>query len=155
MDTDRTARQLALERLDALVGTWSMEATFADAPPSGPIGHTVFEWLPGGQFLVQRWDVPHPDAPDGIAVIGPTADTEAYTQHYFDARGVARLYEMTLDASVWTLVRDAPDFSPLDFSQRFTGTLSRDGGVIDGRWELSGDGSLWTHDFDLMYRRVE
>jgi hypothetical protein len=35
---------------------------------------------------------------------------------------------------IWKLWRDEPGFSPLDFSQRFTGTLS------DGRWE---------HDVDL------
>ena len=95
-----------------------MEAAFADAPPSGPIGHTVFEWLPGQHFLAQRWEVPHPDAPDGIAVIGLAADSEAYTQHYFDSRGIARVYAMTFRDDVWTLLRDSPDFSPLDFSPR-------------------------------------
>ncbi|MGH2992653.1 MAG: hypothetical protein ACRDL1_03860 [Solirubrobacterales bacterium] len=30
----------------------------------------MFEWLPGERFLVQHWEVPHPDAPDGIAIIG-------------------------------------------------------------------------------------
>jgi hypothetical protein len=79
----------------------------------------------------------------------------AAVAHHFDSRGVARLYAMTLAANVWTLLRDSPDFSPLDFSQRFTGALSRDGSVINGRWESSGDGSTWTHDFDLTYRKVE
>jgi hypothetical protein len=155
MTTDLPARRVALERLDALVGTWSMEAAFADAPPSGPMGQTVFEWLPGGQFLVQRWEVPHPSAPDGIAIIGLTENGDAFAQHYFDSRGVARLYAMTLSASTWTLLRGSPDFSPLDFSQRFTGTLSRDDTVINGRWESSADGSTWTHDFELTYRKVE
>lgn len=30
----------------------------------------VFEWLPGEQFLVERWQVLIPEAPDGIAIIG-------------------------------------------------------------------------------------
>lgn len=47
------------------------------------------------------------------------------------------------------------DFSPLDFSQRFTGTFSDDGRTIQGRWETCHDGSTWEHDFDLVYRRVE
>jgi hypothetical protein len=62
---------------------------------------------------------------------------------------------MSLDADAWTLLRDSPDFSPLDFSQCFTGVLSRDGSVINGRRESSGDGSAWTHDLDLTYRKVE
>jgi hypothetical protein len=132
-----------------------MEQEAAFAVPGGPMGQTVFEWLPGGRFLVQRWEVPHPDAPDGIAIIGLTGNADGFAQHYFDSRGVARVYAMTLSAAVWTLSRDAPDFSPLDFSQRFTGTLSGDGSVIDGRWESSVDGSTWTHDFDLTYRRLQ
>jgi hypothetical protein len=114
----------------------------------------VFEWLPGGRFLVQRWEVPIPDVPDGIAVIGFDSSRGAYRQHYFDSRGVARLYEMTFAEGVWTLRREAADFSPLDFAQRFTGTFSDDGTTIAGRWESSADGSTWEHDFDLAYTKA-
>jgi hypothetical protein len=51
-------------------------------------------------------------------------------------------------------LRDAADFTPLDFWQRFTGELSPDGSTITGRWETSQDGSTWEHDFDLIYRKV-
>jgi hypothetical protein len=115
----------------------------------------VFEWLPGGQFLVQRWEVAHPDAPDGIAIIGLGPDGKAYTQHYFDSRGGARVYAMNFSDGVWTLLRASPDFSPLDFWQRFTGTFSDDGNTIHGRWETSSDGSSWEQDFDLTYTKVE
>ena len=57
-------------------------------------------------------------------------------QHYFDSRGVARVYKMSVEEGVWKLWRDEPDFSPLDFSQRFTGTFSADGTTIAGRWEI-------------------
>lgn len=152
MSTDRHA---ALERLDVLIGSWGMEARFPGRPASGPMGRTVFGWLPGGQFVVQRWEVPHPDAPDGIAVIGLTGAGNGLAQHYFDSRGVARVYAMTLAEGVWTLLRDAPDLSPLDFAQRFTGTISEDGGTIQGPWETSRDGSTWAHDFELTYRRID
>ena len=81
-------------------------------------------------------------------------DGEAYTQHYFDSRGVARVYAMTFRDGMWALLRDAPDFTPLDFCQRFTGEFSADGGTINGRWETSQDGSTWERDFDLTYRKV-
>jgi saccharopine dehydrogenase (NAD+, L-lysine-forming) len=61
---------------------------------------------------------------------------------------------MTFRDGVWTLSRDSPDFSPLDFRQRFTGELSADGRTISGRWETSKDGSTWEHDFDLTYRKL-
>jgi hypothetical protein len=60
---------------------------------------------------------------------------------------------MTLDDDVWKLWRDVPDFSPLDFGQRFTGMVSSNGEVIDGAWEISHDGRSRQHDFDLMYRK--
>jgi hypothetical protein len=73
---------------------------------------------------------------------------------YFDARGVARVYEMTFVDSVWQLWRTWADFSPLAFSQRFTGTFSDDGTTIAGCWETSNDGSNWAHDFALLYVKV-
>ncbi len=102
MPTDKPAQHPALERLDAFVGEWSMEASFAP----GVTGRAVFEWVLGGQFLVERSEVP--DAPDGIAIVGVDRDGQAYTQHYFDSRGVARVYAMTFRDGVWTLLRDAP-----------------------------------------------
>ncbi len=144
----------AMERLTPFLGEWSMAAVFPNAPSSGAAGRTVFEWMPGEQFLVQRWEVPHPAAPDGVAIIGVAEARETYLQHYFDSRGVARVYEMSFASGVWKLCRNSPDFSPLDFSQRFTGAFSDDGNAIDGRWETSRDGRSWEHDFDLTYTTV-
>jgi hypothetical protein len=142
------------ESLDSFIGEWSMEALFAGTPRSDVLGRTTFEWLAGGRFLVQRWEVPHPAAPDGIAIIGFNERRGRYLQHYFDSRGVARVYEMSFGDRVWELSRTAEDFSALDFSQRFTGTFSDDGQTIDGRWETSADGTSWSEDFKLIYTRV-
>ena len=142
----------ALEALKPLVGEWSILAGFGDTPPADIGARVRFEWLPGERFLVQRWEVPVPEAPDGLAIIGADPESEGeYLQHYFDSRGVARVYKMSLEDGVWKLWRDEPDFSPLDFSQRFTGTLDEDGGTIAGRWEICHDGETWERDFDLTY----
>jgi hypothetical protein len=45
-------------------------------------------------------------------------------------------------------------FSPLDFAQRYTGTISEDGGMIRGCWEISADGAQWEHDFELNYSKI-
>ena len=71
-------------------------------------------------------------------------------QHYFDSRGIARIYQMTFADKVWTLQRIA---GAPDFSQRFTGTFGDDDTIV-GRWESSRDGSNWDPDFDLTYTRV-
>ncbi len=146
----------AIKRLDPFIGEWSLEADIPQAPPAGSDARAraVFEWMPGERFLVQRWEVPQPAAPDGIAIIGFDSGREIYLQHYFDSRGVARVYEMSFSDGVWKLWRESPDFSPLDFRQRFDGTFSEDGRTIAGRWEISPDGSSWEHDFDLTYTKV-
>ena len=148
-------RSPALAALDLFVGEWSMVAGFDQAPTPAGDARVVFEWLPGEQFLVERWQVPVPAAPDGIAVIGlDPSDEGRYLQHYFDSRGVARVYTMTLTGDVWTLWRDAADFSPLEFRQRYTATISEDRRAIAGAWEICHDGSTWEHDFDLSSEKL-
>ena len=148
---------MALDELEALIGKWAMGAAFPGAPSideqlESEVASATFEWMDGREFLVQRWTVPDP-GPDGLAVIGPDPERKgAYLQHYFDTRGVARVYKMTFEGGEWKLWRDEPDISPLDFSQRYTGTLSGDGSRIDGTWEINEDGS-WAKDFDLSYAR--
>jgi hypothetical protein len=150
-DESRTER---LERLEPLVGEWRIEVP-AFSFPAGTAGEarTTFEWTLGGAFLVQRSTVPVPEAPDGLSVVGPD-NGDGYTQHYFDSRGIARLYAMAFDGRDWTLERHAPDFSPLPFHQRYRGTLGAGGDRIDGRWETSPDGAAWELDFEVIYERV-
>jgi hypothetical protein len=146
-----------MQALEPFVGEWSMVPRFKDLPavPPDAGARIIFEWLPGGEFLIERWEVPVPEAPDGIAIIGPDPEREGnYLQHYFDSRGVARVYKMSFDGKVWTLMRDEPDFSPLDFSQRYTGTMSDDGRTIAGAWEICHDGTTWELDFELTYTQT-
>jgi hypothetical protein len=149
----------ALARLDVFVGEWVIEARFPGDQPApssaageSPRAHSRFEWALGRQFLLQRTEIPIPEAPDSMTIISADLGTGAYTQHYYDSRGVTRLYAMSLDDGVWTLTRESADFTPLDFQQRFTGTFSADGNTISGAWEkrLGGD---WEHDFALIYHR--
>ena len=151
MELDHAARRTAMERLEVFIGEWAMEASFS-AAPAAVAGRAVFEWMLDRQFVMERTEVP--EAPDSIAVIGVDPDREAYRQHYFDSRGIARIYAMEFSDGVWTLVRDSADFTPLEFSQRFTGMFSSDGQRINGRWETSRDGSNWEHDFDLTYTKI-
>jgi hypothetical protein len=61
---------------------------------------------------------------------------------------------MTFDDGVWTLRREEPDVTPLEFAQRYVGALSEDGAVIRGRWDTRPvGGTEWTRDFDLTYLR--
>jgi hypothetical protein len=150
MDQDQRAR---LERLEPFVGEWRIEAPGLPLPPEAAgAARMTFEWALGGAFLVQRSSVPVPEAPDGLSVIG-TDQGDDYTQHYFDSRGIARVYAMTFDGRNWTLERHAPDFTPLPFHQRWLGSFDTED-AIRGRWETSPDGRGWELDFELEYHRV-
>jgi hypothetical protein len=144
--------------LEIFVGQWALEVRFPGAEPGGPAGEPAarsgFEWILGGRYLAQRTEISVPEAPDSLAIVAADQDGGRYTQHYYDSRGVTRLYAMTFAAGVWTLVRESADFSPLDFAQRFTGTFSADGNRIDGRWEKALPGSGWELDFELNYVRI-
>jgi hypothetical protein len=153
MENDR--RDTRLARLEPFAGEWRIEAPgFPLAPALADEARMSIAWTLGGAFLLQRSSIPVPGAPEGLSVIAPDHDGEGYTQHYFDSRGVVRIYAMTFDGRDWTLERRRPDFTPLSFHQRWIGAFSRDADVIEGRWETSPDGAAWALDFELRYVRV-
>lgn len=153
----QTHTHTRIDELAALVGTWRMDVAFPDGREGAPQdmgARTVFELGPESGYLVQRWQVPHPQAPDGIAIITADAAGPGFLQHYFDSRGVVRLYTMTFTEHAWTLERTKPDFSPLDFSQRWEAELSADGRTIAGQWLDGAAHGGWSHDFALTYTRL-
>jgi ketosteroid isomerase-like protein len=134
----------SVARLEPLIGRWRIGAPGAD-----PAGDVEFEWLGDKAFVVQRWRSDPPEFPDGIAIIAPDDTGDGFVQHYFDTRGVARTYGMSLSDGEWRLWRDGDDFG-----QRFTGRFSADGTTIDGAWEIAHDRTTFEHDFDLAYTRA-
>jgi hypothetical protein len=153
---DTTHEQNA--RLEPLIGDWSLAMVMPgkERPDELPdVGARVnFEWMGNKAFVLERWTVPIPEAPDGLAVIGWDEGRGTFLQHYFDERGVARVYAMSFGDGLWKLERTTADFSPFTFSQRFTGTFTDDGRQIDGTWEIAHDHTTWEKDFELIYTRV-
>ena len=151
-------RHPILEHLDALVGQWETEATHRLMPGIVVRGRATFEWLEGGRFLIWRAHYEHPEIPDSISILGredagysgrSSGPGGGCSMHYFDSRGVSRVYALGAETGVWRFWRDSPGFS-----QRFTGTLSADGNTITGVTELSQDGTTWEEDLPITYKRV-
>ena len=145
-----------LTALEPLIGTWRVTAEFPRFPELGSTtGMTTVEWLLGGAFVLQRSTVEIAEAPDGHIIIAAAPDRPGhFVQHYFDSRGVVRVLEMTFDGRTWTLLRTKPDFTSLEFSQRFLGTLSEDGRVIEGQFEIAQDHTTWELDIPIRYERA-
>ena len=94
------------EVLDLLIGEWIEQIRLPDAPA----GRMTCEWILDHRYMLQRSDSPQPEFPDSMAVVADDENTNSFVQHYFDSRGVVRIYQMTLDEHSWTLQRHEPDF---------------------------------------------
>ena len=146
---DQPTAEQALHELEPLVGEWTFEATWPDGErwPGG--GRVACEWHASGAHLVVSGTADLPEAPDNVSIIGCDAANGTYFQLYSDERDVCRVYEMSIGNGEWKLWREGEPFA-----QRFTATFSDDGNTITGRWEIAEDGTTYTTDFDLTYRRV-
>lgn len=151
-----------LALLQRLVGVWQTEATHPSLPGVVVHGTTTCEWLEGERFLIQRARTDHPEFPDSVAIIGvterdrvgrssdaaPAVTAEHLTMHYFDSRGVFRVYRVIIDEDALRVSRVASGFS-----QRFTGTFVDGGHGIQGKWQLCEDDVHWRDDLEIVYRR--
>jgi hypothetical protein len=158
----KTTSEPALEPLNQLVGTWATEATHPAVPGVVVRGTIVVEWLEGERFLSHRACTDHPDFPDALSIIGftdqdridhtggsaPLPDKPQLTMHYFDSRGVFRVFDVSIDKEAFRFWRNAPGFS-----QRFTGTFADKGETIVGRTQLCQDNIHWNDDLQITYRR--
>ena len=143
------SEESGLQGWHRFIGRWETEGAHPMLPGEPIRGTSTFEWLDGQRFVIWRSHYDHSQIPDAITIIGVTDGQ--LSMHYFDYRGVYRVYAVSLDQARWRYWRDAP--AP-DFSQRFTGTFSDDGNTITGRGQLSQDGSTWEDDLALNYQRV-
>jgi hypothetical protein len=148
MTTDATD----VESLGAkLVGEWTTEATHPAMPGVVVHGNASVEWLEGERFLIFRSHVDHPDFPDSLAIIG---DTNGLHMHYFDSRGVHRVFDVTLTDNGWEATRRQPASSP-DFSQRMPLGFIDGDRTMTGTSQISHDDTTWDDDLAITYRRTE
>lgn len=139
----------SLKQFEVLIGEWIMVGTHPQLP-SAIHGSSVFEWLTDGLLLMWHFNWEPGQVPSALSVIGHDDTDETCSMLYSDKRGVARIYHMSLEDGVWKMWRDTPDFS-----QRMTGTFSKDGNTIVCHGELSHDGSTWEGDLDVTYTRKQ
>jgi hypothetical protein len=76
---DQPTAEQALKEMEVLVGEWSQTATPAGGEPWPGQARATFEWLEGGQLLLERSTVEMPEAPDGVCVTAATPPTALTT----------------------------------------------------------------------------
>ncbi len=127
--------------LDRLLGSWTLTMNHSQMPDA-VTGHQHYERVLDGAFVQLRWSYEHPDFPDAIALF------DEGTVHYFDVRGVIRVFDFSIDEAGWSMT-----FIDDRFSQRATARF--DGpDVMQCEGEASDDrGATWRHDYSMTYVR--
>lgn len=120
-----------LQRLDRLVGTWSMKGRPLDSGEDSIVGTTTFRWLPGGFFLVQDMEMDYAGTPiQSHEVIGYDPKTEAFASHvYSNMAPDPWPYRWSVQGDSLTI-----SINHGQMNATFTGKLSADGNGFAGGW---------------------
>jgi hypothetical protein len=96
--------------------------------------------------------------PGALSLIG---DTDGLQMHYFDSRGVHRLYTVTVTGDGWQIemgqdVSDSSYATPDGpFAQRVTYTFADGDQTMSALVQLSFDDVSWQDDLELTYLRAD
>jgi hypothetical protein len=126
------------QQMEVFVGKWNSEGWAVgdgrDNRMQMAHRHT-YQWLPGGFFLVHHWDGRIGDKDNrGIEIIGYDPSTGAYSAHFFDNGGWARMYRAYVRDRTWAFAGQR---------ERATVVVSEDGNTMMWTWEQTKDGSSW------------
>ena len=129
--------------LDRLPGTWDMTMQHADIEEP-VIGRHRYEWVLDVAFLQLCLSYERPDFPDAMALFSP----DRY--YYFDVRGIARVFDLTLAADGWSTT----NVTGGGLSQRTTARFAGDDTIEVAGARSTDTGATWEPDFRMTLRRA-
>ena len=142
-------------RLDAFAGRWRATGeSFGTAQnPDDPRGSAVpwtseesYEWLPGGFFMLHRWDAAVGDRPfRGVEVLGVDEARGAWFSEMFDDAGNHPRYRISADGPTWTFE---------EAETRAVVTVLGGGTRMSFRWEWRNGGPAWLPLCDRIATRI-
>ena len=152
------------QRLCALVGRWRSEGHIVGDPAVPITGTDIYEWLPGGFFLVHHVDVMIGEQPvQALELIGEyDPATDAFLARAYDNLGNVTVMRARVDdQGMWRFTGGgdvAPVAQPSSANAggalRSTLTLSADNSRMTARWERSDDGASWQPWMDMTFTRM-
>jgi Protein of unknown function (DUF1579) len=122
----------ALERLDRLVGTWTLKGRLVGSDEDNIVGEITFEWLEGGFFLQQDAEIAFAGMFKVKAheLIGYDPETGSFASTVYSNFSPTPLpYRWDLWDGTLTI---SVSYPPLDAT--FTGEFSNDGESFSGGW---------------------
>lgn len=127
-----------LKSLDRLIGTWQVSGEAQ--------GEIRYEWMEGGFFLVQHFDLVHGGRKNkGFEVIGhlqglgeePSQEIRTRVYSFFDGLTLDYVYELAGDTlTIWGGEKGSPAY--------YQATFSADGNTLTGGWVWPGGGYTTT-----------
>lgn len=139
----------ALKPFEILIGEWKTTGSHPYLQGVVLLGRASFEWLEGGAFLLMRSEIDDPNFPHGIEIFGSDDMEKKFFMLRFDARGISREFNVTVDNNQLKWWRNEPSFS-----QRYTITIENNGNKLVSKGEMSRDGGTWEKDLELTHIRT-
>lgn len=143
------SRPRALDRLDVFIGRWLTEGeTVAtpEAPSARIFASDVYEWGPGGRFVM------HPaygrigdQDVGGLEVIGHDPATDQFRTHFFDHTGNVITETLTFRDGAWMWKAT---------HHRCKGIFTDNGRTLTAYHEQSHDGGHWEPSMIVTLRRI-
>jgi hypothetical protein len=153
-----------IRRLGALVGRWRSEGHVVAEVPVPITGTDIYEWLPGGFFLVHRVDVVIGDERvQALELIGEyDPATDSFTARAYDNLGNVTVMRARVDEQgVWGFTGGGdvaavarPASAGAGGAVRSTLTVNADRSGMTARWERSDDGVRWQPWMDMTFTRM-
>ncbi|MEU9025918.1 DUF1579 family protein [Actinomadura sp. NPDC048394] len=147
--TDRTApvRDDRHEALEVLIGKWINEGhtvATAEAPSVPILTSDIYEWAPGGFFIVHSaYGRIGDTSVGGVEIIG--IDGEAYSSTFYDSFGNVHVSRLEIDGDELRWIGDRT---------RCTATLTDGGFTQVARHESSADGETWAPSMNVTLRKA-
>ena len=144
----------ALERLDRLVGTWTLKGHLVGSDEETISGEITFQWLEGGFFLQQDAEIEFAGmfevkAPELIGYDPETGSFASYVYSNFSPTPFPYTWDLRDDT-----LRISVSYPPLDAA--FKGEFSDDGKSFSGGWRPNpGADETVNIPYDVSATRVK
>jgi hypothetical protein len=153
------ATRLPDPRLSMIAGQWRTSGFVIGDPQVPVVGTDVYEFLPGGHFLVHHVDVTvGAHSVRAIEIIGEPDGEDGYLARSYDSDGNAEVMRLRIDDDGVFHFAGGGEVAPAAQSPdaptarvRSTLTVARDRSSMTARWERSDDGTSWQPWMDIAF----
>lgn len=145
-----TGPGLEQQRLQVFIGKWinqGQTVASAEVPEAKILVSDVYEWVPGGFFVLHTayGRIGSVDV-GGIEIIGYDAQSKCYRTHFFDSQGNISSHTLTERDGGWMWQGE---------HTRCTAVLSDDGKTQVAHHERTDDGTNWVPSMEVTLTRVD